>query len=84
VKPSNSFIRFFMSPTEKRELINIYNLSRAFCGNPRQAVRDWEKENRLLKDGEYPDLLEAANLAWEEAGKTWVIGEAAARKAAWR
>lgn len=60
-----------MTYLEKRELVNVYNNSRAFCGNPRRAVRDWEDENRQLTDEEYFDLIGFANLTWEEAGKTW-------------
>lgn len=56
-----------MTITEKRELVRIYNQSRDFCGNPRQAVREWENENRKLTHEEYVALLDAANLAWEES-----------------
>jgi hypothetical protein len=52
---------------ERRELVSVYNTSRDFCGNPRQAVRQWEAENRELTDEEYLEVLDAANLAWEES-----------------
>jgi hypothetical protein len=60
-----------MTTAEQRDLVNVYNNSRAFCGNPRRAVRDWEEENRPLTNEEYFDLIGFANLAWDEAGRTW-------------
>ena len=56
---------------QRRDLVNVYNNSRASCGDPRQAVRDWENDNRQLTDEEYFDLIGFANLAWDEAGQTW-------------
>lgn len=56
-----------MKPHELRELARIYCQSRDFCGNPRQAIRDWEDENRPLTDEEYSNVLDAANLMWKES-----------------
>jgi hypothetical protein len=55
-----------VTPSELKELVRVYNNSRLFCGNPRQAVKDWEDENRKLTDEEYFDLIGFANLAWED------------------
>lgn len=52
---------------EINALARIYNQSRDFCGNPRQAVRDWEDENHPITDEEYFTVMTLANQLWEES-----------------
>jgi hypothetical protein len=64
-----------MTP-ELLEIVEILLNTRDFCGNEREAMMDWQSENRQLTPDERRCVLSAVNSAW---GKSQVEAKAWAK-----
>lgn len=56
-----------LTQAEVKALARIYNQSRDFCGNPLQAIREWEYENKELTFEDFIKVQTLANQLWEES-----------------
>lgn len=55
-----------MNP-ELRDLVSILIQTRDFCGNEREALREWQLENRRLTEEERFDVAAEVSRRWREA-----------------
>jgi hypothetical protein len=56
-----------MNNTELNDVVQVILNTRDFCGNEREALLDWQDENRRLTPEERASVWEAVEWHWRNA-----------------